>query len=256
MDRNEIQRRVREEFQRELAACDRLDETTREILSTNHRGLGPNFGSLREIVVAALFAKAYKSFNAIRMLAEGGYGEDSFVIVRSLINLSIDLAYIRQDDSEERALNWFCAGGIAARTLLERLGEKPKEESQGISKRAQAWKKVTIAKKAKITGATTFYELGYHDGSRFEHSDASSIMNYLTFERGTGFQFYPWPTPRFIGHSLKSGFVVFLAVLNEWALAFDIESERFGELRDLGFELGNEGTAENAERIRSSGTGS
>lgn len=241
----------RKVYPKEFTACDRLDEATREMLRENGRGLGPKFSSAQQMVVAVLFTKGYKSFNAVRILAEKGCGEDAYIIVRSLINLSIDLAYIRQDSSGVRALDWFFAGGKAALTLLERLGEKPKKETAFILERAKAWRSVNIAEKAKITGATSFYKLGYHDGSSYEHSDSVIFATYGTAHEH-GVQFYPWPRAQLVDHSLKSAFVVFLAVLDEWALTFEIESERFGELRDLGNSLGSKkgtNTDDDLERL-------
>ena len=229
-------------YPKEFAACDRLSEATWEILKEYHRGLGPEFSSLRQTAIAALFTKGYKSFNAIRLLAEKGFGEDALVIVRSLINLSIDVAYIRLDASEERALDWLFAGGKQARTLLERLGHNLDKESSDALGRAKSWKSVSIAQRAEITGAISFYKLGYHLGSSYEHSDFASSVTYMkphTHEGGP--QFHPWPTAHLVDHALKEGFVVFLAVLNEWALTFDIESEGFSELNDLGWKLVNDG---------------
>ncbi len=75
-------------------ALDRFDyavSIAESALQANRSSLHtePSAGGAPE-AVAAFFAKGLKSMQALRILAAAGYGEDAFILLRSLTNTAID----------------------------------------------------------------------------------------------------------------------------------------------------------------------
>ena len=64
-------------FRREFVAYDRLLALADEIMAHNSAKLVVAAGRRSTQAVAALYAKARKSMDAIRLLASEGYGEDA-----------------------------------------------------------------------------------------------------------------------------------------------------------------------------------
>ena len=110
-----------------FAGCDTLENTMAEVTVQNLTGAA---SSAARAAIATLFAKAFKSFNAIRILAAFGYGEDVLIITRALLNLSFVAGYIcaKNGNSEERASSWMANGYLAQRRFFERDLELPLPE--------------------------------------------------------------------------------------------------------------------------------
>src|SRR5262249_58989418 len=71
-------------------------------------------------VLAVLFGKATKTLDAIRILCEGGFGQDAMILTRSLVNLVINVWYIGSaSDPDERALDYNASGWKAWHKFLK-----------------------------------------------------------------------------------------------------------------------------------------
>jgi uncharacterized protein DUF5677 len=138
------------------------------------------------LIVVASFGKALKTFQAIGRLAVFGYGEDALVLVRTNVNLLINLNYVLSAPDPTERVKDFIAYSYTERVHLvkdaygETLQWKPDGMSdEEIKERTVQWKKVGIAERAR--GAPPLHYLrGYKLYSSFEHSDALALDTYAT----------------------------------------------------------------------------
>ncbi|MGH7334691.1 MAG: DUF5677 domain-containing protein [Candidatus Rokuibacteriota bacterium] len=183
MSADDIRERIRKTFEKELGAYEKITVLAQDLLD-RHRDkfvVVPRRPSTA--VVAALFAKAWKTAHAIYLLACAGYGQDAVDLARTLTNLCIDLGYICEGDSDKRARLWSAAG------QLERL--KIKRDFKGaLSKREEArysrlkaltkpWTDLKIEGRARQSGRQSFYTTTFRHGSSYSHSDSWSAASFL-----------------------------------------------------------------------------
>jgi len=196
-ERERVRQLIRSSLGTELAACKDLHAVVTAVVARRTSELSVPAGTAAGPAVMFLFGKIWRSFNAIRILAQEGYGPDAMVVARSLTNACIDLAYIAQKDSEERALQWGAVGMKAQREYLRQFDEKPegaREVSWAVVEaRAGRWKGLNIRDRARCVALEDAYNIAYKAGSSPEHSDSWSSTDYLeeTPEGGISFQIGP-----------------------------------------------------------------
>ena len=108
------------------------------------------------LLVGASFGKALKTFYGINDLCLAGWGEDALVLLRSNVNLLINLSYILRDPQPiERAADFIAFSYTARVKYLKRAHgvEKPPWKSTTMSDdelklRAKRWDDVRISERA------------------------------------------------------------------------------------------------------------
>jgi hypothetical protein len=138
-------------------------------------------------IIGPLLGKAMKTFQAVERLCLLGYGEDAAVLLRSNVNLLVNLAYIVSDtDPNERAKEFVADSWIRyAKFMKGAFGKEvnpadsplrlPHADLQVLSER---WCKVSIADRAKKL-PEHHYKTGYKFYSGIEHSDALALFGYI-----------------------------------------------------------------------------
>ncbi len=166
------------------------------------RRINPDSGPER--VIAYLTGKACKTHESITLLAEQRFGQDAAILVRTLINLDINLRWIDQDPDARAEMYldyaWIVKErigrtmmkrpdllGIDGRPTLEQMEELQKytsseaatvRERHGYGSR-DTWSKLSIKTMAGQTGMEQTYDFAYRLLSGLEHSDAASSSAYL-----------------------------------------------------------------------------
>lgn len=227
----------------QFEAIDVLDRTLEEAYFAN-AGRMRMQGPARKVLATA-WGKTLKSFDSIRILCEAGFGEDGLILVRSLVNLTIDVAYIfHGPDPDERARHYVANGRVAHRDLLLQFGPLPAGWDKGadwpaLEERANRWKGVKIAQRARDAGLSDLYEKTYRFGSSFEHSDAASLVTYFGASDEDNQEINCHPSDDFVNLVLASTFQamsVFSAILfGGFGLP---EKERLGTLAAVFANLG------------------
>ncbi len=190
------------------------------------------------ILIGCSIAKAIKSFTAIRDICSLGYGEDALILLRSNINLLINIAYIvSSDDPKERALEllafsyrervkYFEVRGIKNFALIPDWKAKMTEEDYNA--KADKWKKTHIDTKAKnvpeMSPFHTHYNMGYKLYSSYEHSDAVAIYDYIAEWNEKGPFLRSEPSDKYIEASLGHSFIVMSEIISWYCKYFDIDS--------------------------------
>jgi hypothetical protein len=174
---------IESRFAREFAAFDRILAIADRLLERNAEKFALDAKRRRLNAAVRLFGRARKSVSAVRLLASSGHGEDAMAVGRSLVNLCIDLAYIVQEESDDRTELWIANGRLTRRTMASEFGLRTEDEDttnwNAVEALAKKWRAVNIYERAKATGLENFYKVLYRHGSSFEHSDTWSLQAFL-----------------------------------------------------------------------------
>jgi hypothetical protein len=174
-------------FQREFDANDTVTKSITTVLEKYRDKLrlrGDVAEKDLDLAVSAMFVKGEKTFEAILELCCRGFGEDALTLLRSNINLMINLYYILAEDTAARATAFVAHGHCEQKKYLE-IGDRamPKEMEQldweKIEKFAAEWKNVSIRTKAEKAKQLYHYNFGYRFYSSIEHSDGWAIFRYV-----------------------------------------------------------------------------
>ena len=234
--------RARAEIRRRHAAAFQLvDDAVRlatSALGRNQSKLRTDPGSGAPEAVAAFFAKGWKTIRAVRLLAVDGYGEDAMILLRSLTNVAIDMAFICSDNTEERLMRWVASARVARRRLAEHLGMPlPDEEGtdwNAVEAEANQWSGGGIRQRAEAAGVEHLYMFMYRFGSGFEHPDAWMLSDYVSVRDGRITMEKTEPSPQYVGNALTGAAICLGAMVGCLAqfFAFDHveELERFQQL--------------------------
>lgn len=217
-------------FRKEFEASNVLIDCMNEIID-KYKGRLKLKGNLAQqdldLLVAAMFAKAGKTFQAILKLSSLGFGEDALILLRSNINLMVNLGYILAQDSVERA------GDLIASSHKEQVKylaiahqAKPKWVRKlkwdRINKGARRWKNASIERKAEEAKQSYHYDVGYRFYSSLEHSDAWALSRYVVDWNEIGPKISSAPSNAFVGIALVHNFWVtaniFLAFCSHYSI--------------------------------------
>jgi hypothetical protein len=140
---------------------------------------------LLSTMIGPLLGKAMKTFQAIDRLCLLGYGEDAAVLLRSNVNLLVNLAYIVSDPKpNDRAKEYVADAWIKYTRFMKAAfsvdvnpndSPLPPEDLEALQKQ---WGKFNIAYRAKRL-PEHHYKTGYKFYSGIEHSDALALFGYI-----------------------------------------------------------------------------
>ncbi len=141
---------------------------------------------LLSTIIGPLLGKAMKTFQAVERLCLLGYGEDAAVLLRSNVNLLVNLAYIVSDPTpNDRAKEFVADAWIRYTKFMKGAFDhevNPNDSPlppDSLEPLAKQWSKVTIADRAKRL-PEHHYKTGYKFYSGIEHSDAVALFGYVT----------------------------------------------------------------------------
>jgi len=162
------------------------------------------------------FCKAYKSYQAIRVLWKEGFVEDAFILTRTIFELALQARYMREDPKPRARL--FAEHDPVMRyryyLRLKKLGnaklvQRIESNTEGLEElkqnydRLQAkypenkgWWGKSIASLAKHLGKEmeTRYAMIYWIQSNLAHSGSTSVKEYINEEQG-GLKAKCYPSP-------------------------------------------------------------
>jgi hypothetical protein len=136
------------------------------------------------LLVGAALGKVLKTFDGVHDLCIKGWGEDALILLRSNVNMLIDLGYILRDPNPaERASDFIAFSAVErAKYLQNAHGAKPPWASMMTAAeqkmRADRWRSVNIKERAERV-PKSHYTIGYAFYSSIEHSDAMALNGYI-----------------------------------------------------------------------------
>jgi hypothetical protein len=175
-------------FERLFHAQDTLGDLINDVLDNHEDQLKIREGEEHDLslLTATSFGKGMKTYQAIVRLCLIGYGEDALVLLRSNINLLINVAYVLAAPNPIDRANDFVAYSYNERVKYLRIAHdvktspwKAKMSDEEFKRRAEAWESVSLSERARISAASFHYDIGYRIYSSFEHSDAFALNDYI-----------------------------------------------------------------------------
>lgn len=210
-----------------------------EYLQKEIRNIGP-----KDALVAFTLAKAYKTYSAVMLLCQEGYGEDASILNRTIFELLITLLYILKDPTDERAYRYYAFDWILREKMfnyaeqkpelllqLEQRALKPKRGDVSISEvkkmakqvqdkykyKGYNWSDKSLGEMAEEVNRSSQYKTMYRLSSQHTHSHSRVINDYVR------------PT--------ENGFTNFAGISDNWVeedlvMAFDFFSSIFAAASD------------------------
>lgn len=163
----------------------------------------------REVIT--LYAKQSNLFESALLLIENNHAEEAYVLVRSMLNNTMLIDYLCNDENRKRYKNYIIQPTKAElsflydiKTALKNgwMNEKPPELDKRIKEYEELLKQEGFATYKKVNGKTKkfadtkllsikgmaltdkllfgHYMKFYREGSQYEHSDISSLSIYRT----------------------------------------------------------------------------
>ncbi len=197
-----------------------------------------------DLLVAAMQAKAGKTFQAVLQLCCLGFGEDALILLRSNVNLMINLLYILSGDAAQRAGDFIAFSHYQQEKYLRTAhGVRPswadKLDWKEINKRAAEWKKLTIESRAKKAKSSFHYDIGYRFYSSVEHGDAWAVDRYVVEWNEDGPKISSEPSDQYVRIALVHNFLVMANIFLAFCSHFKIDIQNItAKLDETWKELG------------------
>ncbi len=206
--------------------------------------------SEEKAIIAFFLGKAYKTSQAILLLAEQGYGEDAGLLARGLLNLTINAEWIHQDPKVRATAyvdyDWILRAKLGRKIIQnpsllgaayqDKLPEVKKTQAQleAEAKRVQkahgydqhGWSGKTIRSMSEEVGLLDAYDSAYTLLSNMEHSNSRSVNDYIV-DGPQGYDIDVAPGPNYVRESLLTAHHLMLRVakLADEILALAIDKE-------------------------------
>jgi len=227
-----------ERFQQEFRAQHIIEDVLDEILARHRDALKEREGEERDLsrlIGGLCFGKAHKTFQAIIRLCALGLGEDAAILLRSNINLLINVYFILKDTDPIERCNEFVDYSLSERMRYiddAHEGKFPEwmkkisiENKKRIKDRARKWSKNRIKDRAKKMDDSSYllhYRQGYQLYSSLEHADVMALSGYVHDENGTNLRISSGPSDDYIGVVLVHNYAVMadllVAVMNYYGI--------------------------------------
>ncbi len=208
-----------------------------------------------------LFAKSTKTFRALNMLCQSGFGQDAATLARSLLENLINLAYMEKDESQHRAKLFIYQSLLDNKMKLDQIKDDPdivkickdmekkfhdkygevlektseihnqeceKIKALGKDQKKYSWSCLSIKDMAIETGLVDFYyNKAYWIISQFAHSHVGASNSYLKEKPDGEIIIIDGPCKDWVEESLTLGFDCYLKILHliNKILELEFESE-------------------------------
>jgi hypothetical protein len=170
--------------------------------------------------VGPILGKAMKTFQGVERLCLLGFGEDAAVLLRSNVNLLVNLAYIVTDADAKERMREFVADAWTRHAKFMKgafnvevdaaNSPLPGEDLEALAER---WQKVNIADRAKRL-PPHHYKTGYKFYSAIEHSDPVAVFGYVSDWDEAGLRVESGPSDSHVEVILMHSAEVMAAVLH------------------------------------------
>jgi hypothetical protein len=163
---------------------------------------------------ATILGKAYKTHEAMLLLCKHGFGEDAFMLSRTLFEIMVMMSYILADNTDDRLMRWVehdwvtrkemfdyvvskddflkslnerIDSGAAEPDVLSTIESECKRVMDKYGYKSHGWSDKSIQKMAKEIGREDAYKTVYKLQCMVGHTNARSINEYMRHSDKEGF---------------------------------------------------------------------
>ena len=249
----EVKGIIIKKFEKNFVNFDAICSITDEIFDQGWRARKK---SVYEYVMSLLFSKAFKTYKGISILCKEGYGQDAGILLRSLFEIYVNIAYISKDKSEERAKRYYEYSYIKKKHLVElfdnyrleeegfkdagefirrnreeiyRLYNKVKDnyKNENGKKDEFRWSGKSIKGMASECGLGTDYAVVFFIFSQLVHSSSMTERSYVHANiAGRQIASDVGPSEEYIEIVLPHSSGIFLRILEKFNSVFNSGKER------------------------------
>jgi len=250
-----IKKKMEDKYKEHLKLNKRLfDLVTSAIERINAKGVRDTELELFGIIVISILAKTRKHYNSIQELCKLGFGEEAGIIVRSMTNAFIDLAYISKCGKKVLAERWVRFDWIIKgqkteiAEMMDKLCKVPSLKGEELKKWEERkkeihahidgfkkdykggqtkydWSGYSIKTKAEKAGKgpELLYHTVYRYNSDMEHSNATALDKYIDDDTPKKIQFLSEPGESHVEENLRESFNVFVRIAGIFFEQFGLE---------------------------------
>jgi len=243
-----------------------LNEELRNLVDTKLQ-LDISGGSNKTFFVAFVLGKAYKTHEVTVLLCKNGYGEDAFMLTRTLFELMVTTAYILQNKSEDRLMRYMNYDWVTRKKMYdyvktkdallaslnkaiesgsrENTIEEVEREYKTVMEKynyRNGWSDRSIERMSESIGRLDMYSTVYRLQCMVSHTNARSMNEYIT-STDQGIILNIGPNWNLVERSLVIAFDCFFHIAKEadrqftWGVGSTLEematkyAEKIGQLK-------------------------
>ena len=168
-------------------------------------------GNNKDFFMAFVMGKAFKTYEAIGLLCRSGYGEDAFMLARTLLELMVTSAYVLHDETEDTLMRYMSYDWVTRKKMYDYIATKD-ELLTGLNKAVESgnkegtlaeieeeykkvmekykykngWSDKSIKGMSETIGRSDLYNTVYSLQCTIGHTNARSMNDYMNHtEEGT-----------------------------------------------------------------------
>lgn len=210
----------------------------------------------KDAIVSFSLGKAFKTQGAILTLCESGYGEDATTLVRTLFEIMVNIAYIRLDNTDERAYRYLAYDWILRKKMFDYASNKPEIvkkynerkssiDVEGIIKEVidqekivqnkykyhhNRWSNDDLARMAELVGRSDAYNTVYRLECQFSHSLVRAMNDYAKDSNGKGIVFNVGVTKNWVEENLVATFDFLSNIFENFNHQFNLSNVKYKTL--------------------------
>ncbi len=168
-------------------------------------------GDNKDFFMAFVMGKSFKTYEAIGLLCRSGYGEDAFMLARTLLELMVTAVYVLQDETEDTLMRYMSYDWVTRKKMYDYIITKD-ELLMGLNKAIKSdnkegalaeieeeykkvmekykytngWSDKGIKGMSETIGRSDLYNTVYSLQCTIGHTNARSMNEYMSHtEEGT-----------------------------------------------------------------------
>ena len=207
---------------------------------------GLTYSEPKQLFTTFVLAKGRRTHEAITLLCQSGFGEDAFMLSRTLFELLVIFLYILADATDKKLTRYMEYDHITRKKLYDHIATRPellKDEraTPEIFQQIQSayddvkenyekpftWSDKTIAKMSKDVGREEDYKTAYKIQCMLSHSESRSMNEYFKEDDDGSLVIDIGAKTNLIEESLVKNFDFFFSVLEraDKIFVFGLEKE-------------------------------
>jgi len=164
---------------------------------------GASYTDSKQLFTIFVIAKASRTHEAVTLLCKNGFGEDAFMLSRTLFELLIIFLYILADEKDDRLARYMEYDHITRKKLYNHIATRPEllndgratpeifqqirgayEDVKDNYEKPFTWSDKSIEEMSKEVGRWETYKTAYKLQCILSHSESRSMNEYFKEEDG------------------------------------------------------------------------